>query len=256
MDHCGLASELQRRSAARIQVHALGAPALADFEGAWEARVELHLRAARAAAVPEPLTAAFAELMRARGRLGSSVPEAAIEPLAGDAVLRAGDADWQVLHSPGHAPDHIALFHAASGTLIGGDLVMRHVPTALLLEPRRADGRPRQTLDDLRASWLRVGNLPVSKVFAGHGPEVRAHRVLIARRLAGVRGRLQAARDALQAGATTIWEVACALGPEPPAPDTLNLRLGETVALLDWLVAHGRAGRVVEDGVLRYSAPG
>ena len=41
---------------------------------------------------------------------------------SGDVIL-AGDMILKVIHTPGHEPNHMALFHEASGTLFSGDLI-------------------------------------------------------------------------------------------------------------------------------------
>ncbi len=249
--HAGLCGELHRLTGAPVYAHPAAAAFLSGFDAAWEARTAFHLRAARAAAVPPAIVDAFAAALNARAGLGSPVAPDALRPLADAAQLRMGDATWTVLHAPGPAADHACFHHAPSGTLLGGDLLARNAPTTLALEPRREDGSRPQTLADLIRSWRRIGGLPLHVVWAARGPAVRAHRVLIARRLAGTRRRLLAARRALSGGAGTIWEVACALDPEPPPPDTLDDCLGETVALLDWLVDRGLARRTVREGVVR-----
>ena len=38
-------------------------------------------------------------------------------------ALVLGDERWEVLHTPGHAPGHICLYHASSGAVVLGDMV-------------------------------------------------------------------------------------------------------------------------------------
>ncbi|WP_037604956.1 MBL fold metallo-hydrolase [Streptacidiphilus rugosus] len=42
-------------------------------------------------------------------------------PLADGQVLRLGDADWQVVRTPGHTPGHLALWHPEERLLVAGD---------------------------------------------------------------------------------------------------------------------------------------
>ncbi len=44
-------------------------------------------------------------------------------PLSDDQVIRMGDLDFRVIHTPGHAPGHISLFAGEQGLLLAGDLV-------------------------------------------------------------------------------------------------------------------------------------
>lgn len=254
IDHLGLAKAVHEASACQIAAHPRCLAMLADFEGAWRSRLELHRRAAKASGVPAALVDDFSAHFLAKAPLGPDGPIAssALKPLEEGERIRAGDSAWRVVHLPGHTADHIALVNASSGSAITGDLLLRHLPTIPFLEGRGADGRRPRSLADLIASWRRLGRMRLDICFTGHGQPIRAHRVLIARRLAELRRRLTASRAALAEGAGSIWEVACALGPEAPGPASLQPRLGETIALLDWLVERERASRSLDGEVLRY----
>jgi glyoxylase-like metal-dependent hydrolase (beta-lactamase superfamily II) len=254
IDHLGLAKDVHDRSGCEIAAHPRCLPMLADFAGAWRGRLELHRRAAKASGVPAPLIDAFSAHFLAKAELGPQGPieSSALRALGEGDRIRAGDSAWRVAHLPGHTADHIALVNAGSKSAITGDLLLRHLPTIPFLEGRAADGRRPRALSDLIASWRRLGRMQLEICFTGHGQPIRAHRVLIARRLADLRRRLTASRAALTEGASCIWEVACALGPEAPGPASLQPRLGETIALLDWLVERERASRGLEGDILRY----
>ncbi|MFC9763521.1 MBL fold metallo-hydrolase [Rhodococcus jostii] len=43
------------------------------------------------------------------------------EPLDDGQLLRLGDTDWEVLHTPGHTPGHLALWHPEERLLVVGD---------------------------------------------------------------------------------------------------------------------------------------
>jgi glyoxylase-like metal-dependent hydrolase (beta-lactamase superfamily II) len=78
--------------------------------------------------------------------------------LDGDTV-DLGDRTFAVLHVPGHSPGGIALFDRHDGTLFAGDTLYDDV----LLD--RIDGADRA---DYRRSLLRLRELPVTVVHAGH----------------------------------------------------------------------------------------
>ena len=87
------------------------------------------------------------------------------EALAADARVAAGDTTLHVVHTPGHAPDHICLWHAESGTLFGGDLVVAGssvwIPTSLGGD-----------LSDYLASLRRVQALAPKRILPSHGAEI------------------------------------------------------------------------------------
>lgn len=79
----------------------------------------------------------------------------------GDSV-DAGDTRLRVVHTPGHAPDHICLWDETSRTLFGGDLAVRGttvwIPTSL-----------QGDLSDYIASLERVIALQPLRILPAHG---------------------------------------------------------------------------------------
>ena len=39
-------------------------------------------------------------------------------------MIRAGDAEFTVIHTPGHAEDHVCFWEAQTGWLFAGDMVV------------------------------------------------------------------------------------------------------------------------------------
>ena len=71
---------------------------------------------------------------------------------------------WEVLHTPGHAPGHLCLFERSEGTLIVGDMVAS-IGT-ILIEPR--DGDMISYLDSLR----RLEALSAKVALPAHGDPI------------------------------------------------------------------------------------
>jgi glyoxylase-like metal-dependent hydrolase (beta-lactamase superfamily II) len=156
---------------------------------------------------------------------------------AGDTVELAGEA-WRVHVLPGHADGHVVLHGAASGRLIGGDVLLEEITPNV--------GRWPDTAPDPLGAYLgsldALDRLFPSLVLPGHGPpiadaarrtdEIREHH----------RERLDAHADALAAGAETAYAVAQRVWTE----DELGFHeqrfaLVEALAHLERLAAEGRA---------------
>lgn len=253
VDHCGLAGRLQEATGARVLAHPAALPILADYPAAWRKRLAFYERATIAGGVPERVRLAFLAILAERGQLATSVKSEALSPLVDGARHKLGDAIWTVLHTPGHADDHLCLVHEPSGTMFCGDLLLRFLHTVPVLAPRPAAGR-RRALQELRASWRAVGRLPISLAWPGHGPPIRAHGLLVARRHLTVRSRLRACEAAVRDGAATVWEVARAIGLSAD-PALLDLTLSEAAALLDWLVGINRLQRQRAGEIVRFAPP-
>lgn len=76
-------------------------------------------------------------------------------------TLRIGDADFRVIHTPGHSPDSVCFFEPLSGTLFSGDTLWRtHDATG---------SYPREFLRTLE----RLCALDVREIYSGHDEPIR-----------------------------------------------------------------------------------
>jgi glyoxylase-like metal-dependent hydrolase (beta-lactamase superfamily II) len=87
------------------------------------------------------------------------------EPLADDQSIDAGDEALRVVHTPGHAPDHLCFWHERSRTLFSGDLAVKG--TTVYIPPNL-----KGDLADYLASLERVRALRPARLLPGHGPVI------------------------------------------------------------------------------------
>ena len=83
-------------------------------------------------------------------------------PIENGDRIPAGDGTLLVVHTPGHAPDHLCLFDETTGTLFSADLV---VPGSTVVIPASRDGSLAQYLASLR----RVLALAPARMLPAHG---------------------------------------------------------------------------------------
>lgn len=83
-------------------------------------------------------------------------------------VIDLGDRRFEVIHTPGHSPGGIALWEAATATLISGDLVY----DGPLIEDAW-----HSNLADYAASMRRLRALPARTVHGGHFPSFSGERL-------------------------------------------------------------------------------
>lgn len=107
-------------------------------------------------------------------------PAAAQRELNEGDIVDLGDRVFEVIHTPGHSPGGIALWEAATGTLLSGDIVY---DGPLIDDTYHADA------GDYVASLERLAALPASVVHGGHFPSFGRARLaeLILDYLAGRR---------------------------------------------------------------------
>jgi glyoxylase-like metal-dependent hydrolase (beta-lactamase superfamily II) len=195
--------------------HASGAPALAR-------------RAPAAAFAKFPWVGRDAEV---------SVPW---RPLADGEVVETGEGPLRVVHTPGHAPDHVVFWHEASATAFTGDLL---VLGSTVVIPASHGG----VLADYLRSLERVAALGIRRAWPAHGPVIEDPLALIARYLAHRHQREQQVREVLSAGPARVADIVARLyyGLDPAL---LGQAHESVLAHLEKLAADGLAARADAHG--------
>jgi glyoxylase-like metal-dependent hydrolase (beta-lactamase superfamily II) len=148
--------------------------------------------------------------------------------LADGARVAAGDGELEVVHTPGHAPDHIALWDADSRTLLSGDLVAVGTTVAI---PASSGG----SLVDYLHSLRRVLALGPRRLLPAHGPGIDDPEALIHHYLDHRHQREHQVLTALESGPRTADEIVAmiylGIGPAviPMARDTVLAHLVKLV---------------------------
>lgn len=141
-------------------------------------------------------------------------------PLAADELVPAGDLALRVVHTPGHAPDHVCLWEAESRTLFGGDILIQD---GTVVVPGTRGGDLTAYLDSL----ARVAALAPLQVLPAHGPVIEDPLALIERYSAHRASRERDVVAAIRGGADTVDAVLAAVYPTVRGP--LRLVARETV---------------------------
>jgi hydroxyacylglutathione hydrolase len=118
------------------------------------------------------------------------------ESLTDGQVVDAGDDSLTVVHTPGHAPDHLCFWHEPSKALFSGDLAVKG--TTVYIPPNLQGD-----LADYLASLERVLALQPSKLFPGHGPVIEDPSSVLRGYIEHRREREQQILSALAAGEAT-----------------------------------------------------
>jgi glyoxylase-like metal-dependent hydrolase (beta-lactamase superfamily II) len=121
-------------------------------------------------------------------------------PLGDGDEIAAGDEALQVVHTPGHAPDHICLWQPSSSTLFSGDLVLAGGTVVI---PASYGG----SLADYLRSLRRVSALNPQRLLPAHGPPIDDAQKIIRQYLDHRRARERQVLSALEAGCTTVERI-------------------------------------------------
>jgi ribonuclease/clavin/mitogillin len=113
-------------------------------------------------------------------------------PVGGDTI--------ETIHTPGHAPDHLAFWHERSRTLFAGDLVTRHGTVVI---PASRGGDLAQYLSSIR----RVRALDPLKLLPAHGAVIDDPPSVLQRYLRHRAKRDEQILAALRAGRSTLESI-------------------------------------------------
>ena len=112
-------------------------------------------------------------------------------------VIFAGDEELHALHTPGHAPDHLAFWHPSTRTLLSGDLVVAGTTVVI---PASMGGSLRAYL----ASLERLLALEPARLLPAHGGPIEHPERIIRQYIAHRHERERQVIAALERGAHTV----------------------------------------------------
>lgn len=126
--------------------------------------------------------------------------------LADGAIVRAGDVTLTVIHTPGHAPDHICFWDGERRELYAGDMV---IEGSTVMIPAGRGGN----LRDYLASLERLAALGPARVFPGHGPVIEEPVALIREYIEHRRTRDAQVQACLDAGIVDVGAIVARIYP-------------------------------------------
>jgi glyoxylase-like metal-dependent hydrolase (beta-lactamase superfamily II) len=256
IDHIGLAQILAERSGAEVCALDKLAPWLAEFGSQMDGGDRFAEAVMLRHGIPHDIAIALRAVTAQFRAWGSSVTVG--RPLADGEVLEFASRRWRVWHRPGHSPSDTIFHDEASGELLGGDHLIKHISSnPLISRPLHggdADERPRALmiyLDSMRATR----EMDVSVVRSGHGEPIEDHRALIDERLAGHERRVRKIAGLLADRPKTGFEIAQDMWGNV-AVTQAYLTLSEVLGHVDLLLDRGEVVEQEDDGVVRFALAG
>ena len=248
-DHYGMAAQVKEASGCEVLVHEKDvefmqwrAQRLAQFDiNGW---FEQH---------GMPAVSSFPA--NAAGRFGRWGIDSEPDRMMTDGErLRLGGFELQVMWTPGHSPGHACFYEERLELLLTGDHVLPTISPNVGLFPG-SDANP---LGDYLASLRRLRGLSVKRVLPAHEYDFEDLEARLDGLEAHHEERLQEVIDAMQAGATTGFEIArgirWSIGHfDGFDPMTRRAAMTETMAHLEHLMREGRAERREDPGRTYFS---
>jgi glyoxylase-like metal-dependent hydrolase (beta-lactamase superfamily II) len=251
-DHWGLAGRIVAASGAQVWAHRTLEPWLADPAAESTRRLAfLTLFCAELGVPPGEMVAINRGIKWVMSMLAPVRASGFWDD--GDTVQLAG-ATWEVIYTPGHAPNHVSFHQRKLRALIAGDHLLGEITSNPVLEapPPGSSRRPRSLIDYIH-SLERVAALPVLWVYPGHGAPFQGHRKLIKQRLAFHERRAAKILDFLAAGPASVYDLTRRLFPALEGTE-LFLGLSEALGHLDLLEERGLVTHTRNGGIMQYAA--
>ncbi|MBY6035593.1 MBL fold metallo-hydrolase [Fictibacillus nanhaiensis] len=243
-DHSGLSSEIQQYGVPTLMLkEAVPYVSLDSDFLAWSE--SFYTKLYRYFGVPDSLgRLELIKLRKYRTFMNPFTPD--LTPLPGESV--PGHEGFVFLKTPGHAPDHLSLYHERDGVFIGGDVLLPHISSNALLEPPELHERERpKTLLQYRKTLRNLLTLNLGTVYPGHGEPFTDAPKLIAKRLQDQHERARAIENLLSAEPLTVFELCVRLFPKLYEKQ-LGLVVSEVTGHLDLLKEEARITQEEDKG--------
>lgn len=164
MDHFGLARAIQDESGATVYVHAADWQDVVSFDDRHGTVAQLYLDAMRRWGISEEIIAQMAGFRSRFSALARSVPTA--HKLSDNQMLRFGDLEFRVLHTPGHTQGS-ACFLLGDKLFTGDHLLRTYTPNVGATDVT-SERLLRQFLNSLQ-KILTLPNGERLEIWPGHG---------------------------------------------------------------------------------------
>ena len=159
--------------------------------------------------------------------------------LADGQRVAAGDTVLTVVHTPGHAPDHLCLWHEPSRTMFSSDLALA---STTVVVPHSAQG----DMGDYLASLERVLAMEPGRLLPAHGPVIDEPLPLLRAYLRHRRAREADIVKRLVEAPATLEALVAVMYPGLPAAIVPSATDG----------LHAHLAKLERDGVVRRDAQG
>lgn len=234
IDHYGLAGPVRAWSGARVAMHEREEVLARRFVDEWPEEKSRVTGVFRTSGVPDALAA---QLMAATDFIHRQYVDFRPDLLLhGERGELPGGGGWEWIHTPGHSPGHVTVYHPARRILIAGDHVLPRISPNI-----GADVYADDPLSDYLASLRSLRALPVDLVLPSHGDPFEDLAARIDVIIAHHDERNERILELL-AEPKSAWQVALGtFGPLPPANMLHAVR--ETLAHLIYLERHGQVVR-------------
>lgn len=173
-DHIGLVNRIRKLKEIPLYAHEKGIQRLKRDEVFLDERIALFAEIFKEMGCGTEAEQEIARLKQAKVDNASQTIVGEIIPIQGGETLFGFD----IIETPGHATDHIMLYHQPSQVAFIGDQFIKHSTTNALID-LASDGKRTLSLVIYEASLRDLLQYPMAKAYSGHGEVIDEPREII-----------------------------------------------------------------------------
>lgn len=250
VDHVGLLHRIVAESDATLIAHEYAVPYLQNPITARQRDNDFFHIICQEGGVPE-------SMLTVVDKVTGWVERFVNQPVTVDRVVQechtvtAGDREWQVYHTPGHAGDMVCLFEPQTATLLSSDHLLLKISSNPLIEPAPTPGasRPRRLIEYI-THLQRIADLQPRIAYPGHGEPIEDVVGLVAERVQMHHQRARKILDYMGNQPVSLWELTEKLFGHIQQPEGKFLAISEVLGHIDLLESSGEIVRCQRDGVI------
>ena len=249
-DHYGLASRIAAESGASVWIHRDDRAMIQDYPQALHAWLDFLRSFLPETGLEKTWIERFCRSIEKRQDYAAPVRAARL--VRDGERLELNGTMLTVVHTPGHSPGSICLYHAAERLLFAGDHLLKTItPNPVLQAFPDFFGERFQGLVQYFDSLKKLEQFPIARILPGHGEEIADRDERIREVREHSERRKARLLDLLRQGELTIMQAKEGLFPGLPDAQTL-LALFDVIGHLDMLRREG-AVRVERRGGLLFA---
>lgn len=158
--------------------------------------------------------------------LWDEIPKNRIKTFPIDSSLNIGGSSWDVIYTPGHCVNQTCFHNPENGHFLSADMLLKMIPIPIIDAGIGPPFTRTKSLLMQLASYQKIAQLNITKVFPGHFDSFESADQLIALHIQKIRTRTAKCLELYKGGMTKVLDLAHAIYPGRVNQATLFMVVG------------------------------
>ena len=227
VDHMGMAQRVAEAAQAsvwvsnKVQPWAMGPEQMFRSRGALIRETMKELLGEKVFEQIFPLVFAFGSKMN---EVWKAIDPSSLRVFPHEGEMEIGGETWEVLYVPGHSTTQSCFFQRDSGFLLSADMLL-NITSAPVIEYHEGSDKRARALKEHLASFHRLKELSIRKVFPGHYDTFENGNALIESQIQRIHKRKEQCFQLIQQGPTDFFSLFHKMYPKANFPG-MNMLIG------------------------------